>query len=144
MALPPDFRSDGCLQEGIHEADWTDFEKYFGYNTPRSQLLKQLLGFCHLLQKAKCAKVYIDGSFVTSKPYPRDIDLCYDLYAVDETLFSLWTRASSQKQFPLLDVLPDPDGAYLNLFQIVRQTDASVEARKGIVCLLLDTLPPAK
>ena len=137
MALPPDFRLDGCLPEGIHTATWLAFVNRFGYNPTRSRLLAQLLEACYLLEAGQCAELYVDGSFVTNKTNPGDIDICFDLFGLTEGAAFPLTWAAQQKQFPLLDIKPDTYGLHLNMFQIARDTGK----RKGIVCLILSTLP---
>jgi hypothetical protein len=38
------------------------------------------------LRDAGCQTAFIDGSFVTSKKRPRDLDGCWDIYGVDKSL----------------------------------------------------------
>jgi len=35
------------------------------------------------LKNAGCSVIYVDGSFVTSKPIPGDFDACWDTNSVD-------------------------------------------------------------
>jgi hypothetical protein len=46
--------------------------------------IKNALSFFHIFHSCGCQAVYIiDGSFVSKKEYPEDIDLCFDLTGVD-------------------------------------------------------------
>ncbi len=46
-------------------------------------MLGGLAGLLGLLAAAGCRRVYVDGSFVTAKMRPRDIDACWDSAGVD-------------------------------------------------------------
>ena len=37
------------------------------------------------MKKAGCSIVYLDGSYITSKPSPLDFDVCWDPIGVDPT-----------------------------------------------------------
>ena len=76
--IPP-FNQDGYLPEGIYDCTTEDVTERFGaYQTSgrRSQLCAKLTEF---IRDAKAGAfmeaVLIDGSFVTSKPDPNDIDI---------------------------------------------------------------------
>ena len=74
----PKFKKTGALPTGVHYADWNEFTERFGFNKSRQTLLKSLLKGLKLLFKNGCEQVYIGGSFVTDKPEPGDIDVCFD------------------------------------------------------------------
>ena len=74
----PEFRRDGKLPAGVHPADWQEFGQRFGQTPPRERLLEGLLLAMRLLVLAGCRAVYVDGSFVTTKPEPGDFDACWD------------------------------------------------------------------
>ncbi|MBP6430613.1 MAG: hypothetical protein KA319_02515 [Ferruginibacter sp.] len=74
----PSLKKSGLLPVGIHYATWQQFNETFGFNQHRQQLLIDLKKGLQLLQKYGCTEVCIDGSFVTSKPFPNDVDVCYD------------------------------------------------------------------
>lgn len=69
----------GLLPEGIHTFTLEQVEEMFGRfkSTDRRQrLFKKLKEYCSDLRKAEIADhVIVDGSFVTSKEEPADIDL---------------------------------------------------------------------
>jgi len=49
--------------------------------------------------------VYLDGSFVTTKPHPGDVDACWDIQSVDEDVLDavFWDfsqgRAAQKRRF---------------------------------------------
>ena len=79
----PGFKKDGTLPQGEHKANWKEFCKRFGKNRHRKKLLNGLRRALLCLKKAGCKKVYINGSFVTSKNTPNDFDCCWDIDGVD-------------------------------------------------------------
>jgi len=82
MALPQ-LRGDGTLPTGEHVATWAEVESRFGGGDRRTTLLRGLLVVLVELKRVGCKTVWIDGSFVTSKPEPNDFDMCWDETGVD-------------------------------------------------------------
>jgi hypothetical protein len=80
----PDHSADGALPPGIHDADdWSEVVSRFGGTAQRNALLAKLrLGLDNLLD-AGCPWVLLDGSFVTNKPDPDDVDGCWEIADVD-------------------------------------------------------------
>lgn len=74
----PNLKKSGLLPAGIHLATWKELNERFGFNEQRRMLLNGLKRGLELLQKYGCNEVCIDGSFVTNKPFPNDVDVCYD------------------------------------------------------------------
>ena len=69
------FNENGLLPEGIHEVDLAGFEEFFGFNYKRRDMIdKGLIPFIRELKPFNVQKIYIDGSFVTQKENPGDID----------------------------------------------------------------------
>jgi hypothetical protein len=144
----PDFDpKTGQLPPGIHEATWNEFVARFGTNIRRRRLIDGLKLALDSLKQAGCKTAYIDGSFVTSKVYPKDFDACWDAKGVkaallDEALLFFDKNRELQKQKYDGDIFPaqvyaDSDGqSYLSFFQIDRQ-----ERPKGIIALSLEELP---
>ncbi len=106
-----------------------------------------LAGFreaCELLRKAGCRLVYLDGSFVTTKPHPGDFDACWDIQHVDEDALDpvFWDfsqgRAAQKRRF-LGEFFPAqlPEGAtgraFVEFFQVNKLTGEA----KGIVAIRL-------
>ena len=96
------------------------------------------------LRAAGCKRVYINGSFVTTKEHPADFDACWEIDGVDfdridETLLSFDAGLRAQKQkyrgelFPA-DAAADPLGT---LFRAFFQHDRDGNP-KGIIVIDLE------
>ena len=71
----PEFRSDGYLPEGLHIASEAEVTFRFGSSSPRRRRLAlRLRRWIELARKVKALRLLIDGSFVTNKHEPNDID----------------------------------------------------------------------
>ena len=81
--MVPPFQSSGNLPPGIFTATWTELNSRFGFTPKRRRLLAGLRQALVLLKRAGCRRVYVDGSFVTTKPQPGDIDICWAIEGVD-------------------------------------------------------------
>lgn len=141
----PDFTADGLLPQGLHPATLEEVLERFGGNERREQLLTGLVEALGLLRAAGCRRVYVNGSFVTSKERPNDIDACWDIDGVDaDTLdpvfFDFADGRAAQKARFGAKFFPAqvPEGltgrAFLDFFQVDRQTGEP----KGIIELRLD------
>ena len=77
---------DGRLPPGEWTTTWPELEEAFG----ASPWCRHLLDGCRralvALKAAGCRRAWIDGSFVTGKHHPEDIDGCYDPIGVDRAL----------------------------------------------------------
>ena len=98
-----------------------------------------------LLRAAGCRRVYINGSFVTSKELPNDIDACWDITgvdtdALDPVFFEFDNGRAAQKARFGAEFFPAqvPEGitgkAFLDFFQVDKQTGEP----KGIIEIELD------
>ena len=67
-------------------ASWAELELRFGITPWRRLLLAGCRRALTSLQVAGCRRAWIDGSFVTAKVHPADIDGCYDPIGVDASL----------------------------------------------------------
>jgi hypothetical protein len=76
MSLPA-LLPNGYLPLGVHEATLSEIVECFGVNTPRRQVLAGRLQELASLARAtrKLRRMFIWGSFVTDKPFPRDLDI---------------------------------------------------------------------
>jgi hypothetical protein len=81
----PNFQTNGELPLGIHEATLAEIEERFGHNSHRLALIQNLKRALSNLRQAGVRRIYIDGSFVTNKAYPADIDGCWDAHADIDT-----------------------------------------------------------
>ena len=79
----PEFTSEGDLPVGVHVTDWQEFRDRFGTATPRRVwLFGRLQTLVALAAKTgNLRRVFVWGSFVTTKPSPKDLDI---LLIVDE------------------------------------------------------------
>ena len=68
---------NGYLPPGVHEATLSEVVERFGINTPRRQVLASRLQELVSVARAtrKLRRIFIWGSFVTDKPFPRDLDV---------------------------------------------------------------------
>jgi len=130
----------GRLPEGVHEAVWDEVVERFGWNPRRRQLLDGLADAIEVLAAAGCRRLWLNGSFVTSKEEPADFDACWDsdgvdIDALDPLLLDFSASRMAQKArfggelFP--NVVEARSGLTLvEFFQNERDT-----GRKGIVLL---------
>ena len=71
----PNFRADGYLPEGLHLASKTEVMFRFGSSSRRRRrLVLRIRRWIGLAQLIGCLRLLIDGSFVTAKVEPDDID----------------------------------------------------------------------
>ena len=143
-----DFDKAGNLPAGIHEATWDEFTAHFASTGHRRALAAGLKRALDSLRDAGCERVYVDGSFVTSKDVPGDFDGCWEARRVDpgrldQVLLDFADARRAQKAkyrgelFPA-EAAADPAGTrFLEYFQQDKDTGAS----KGIVALDMKELP---
>jgi hypothetical protein len=143
------FDESGNLPAGIHRFSWDEIIHQFGFNSYRLGLLKRLNSALLLLKNAGCKFVYLDGSFVTVKPYPNDYDCCWNTNGVDPNLldkaFLHCTMLGRKLQrikfkgefFPSSMIEKDSGKPFLDFFQ----TDVESGERKGIVEIDLERIP---
>jgi hypothetical protein len=134
----------GVLPPGVHPGDWKEVESMFGTTPWRLWLMEGLRAAARELARWGCEVVYLDGSFITSKPIPGDYDLVWehtnvDLAAVDP-LFTqpkyLAPPRDAQKKKYRGDLLPNvPEGSSGLLFVDYFQRDKNTGDPKGIVTL---------
>ena len=141
----PVFDSDGNLPPGIHLASWNEFATRFGGNPGRKHLLVGRERAIAVLRAAGCKRVYVDGSFVTSKATPGDYDLAWEPTSVNialllnlEPVFGVFDRGrAAQKANYFGEFFPSSANealtgrTFLEFFQIDKDTGAP----KGIVVL---------
>jgi hypothetical protein len=80
MAL--NFNSKGYLHQTV-SLTYEEFVTHFGNNARRKRQIDNAIAFFRLFYECGCPTVYVDGSFVSTKKDPADIDLCFDLTDVD-------------------------------------------------------------
>jgi hypothetical protein len=82
----PDWTPEGLLPVGIHVATPTEVEERFVWNAHRASLLLGLGEALKSLKGAGCTRLWLDGSFVTTKELPSDWDACWSTTGVLEVL----------------------------------------------------------
>jgi len=71
----PAFRDDGYLPEGLHVATEAEVTLRFGTATSRRRRLAlRLRRWLELSRSVRAKRLFVDGSFVTAKPDPNDVD----------------------------------------------------------------------
>lgn len=74
-AMIPSFRDDGYLPEGLHLATEAEVTFRFGAANPhRRRFALRLRNWLELARMTHARRFLVDGSFVTSKEQPGDID----------------------------------------------------------------------
>jgi hypothetical protein len=74
MPIPP-FRDDGYLPEGLHQASEDEVIARFEHSSPRRvYLMGRLRRWLELARAVGARRFFVDGSFVTEKAEPNDVD----------------------------------------------------------------------
>ena len=138
----------GKLPPGIYEATWEEIVARYGTTAHRRGLLAGLKRALDNLQAAGCRRVYIDGSFITNKRIPGDIDCCYEGVGVQRALLdpALQTyepgnatqKAAFGCEFFVAETRADLRGTRMLEFF---QRDKLTGRPKGIIALDLAELP---
>lgn len=138
--IPAFEEASGNLPPGIHEATWEELVIRYGTTPHRLRLLAGLKQALDALQVAGCSRVYVDGSFVTSKEDPADFDACWEVLGVnadllDPVLLDFRNHRAAQKvrfggELFLAHLPAGPMGtSFLDFFQRDRYTGEP----KGII-----------
>lgn len=135
----PALRLDGYLPEGLHFATEIEIEARFGTaNVRRQTLMRQLSYFLHLARVAGALRFFVNGSFVTAKPEPGDVDaVCLvpvdwsvetsvatrELYAValarlPKELFVAYTESRWDQWVDFFSRTREPDGRRKGVVEI--------------------------
>jgi hypothetical protein len=140
----PQFNLQGNLPQGIYVCTWEEFTARFGITSYRLNLINGLKTAMISLKDAGCSVIYVDGSFVTSKPSPGDFDACWDTDGVDiiklqsiaPNLLNFKNKRAAQKsqykgEFFLADQSANQAGMiFLDFFQLDRDGNP-----KGIIAI---------
>lgn len=141
----PDITEEGLLPVGIHPTNWAEIENRYGTNFHRKRLLSGLNSALINLKKAGCKKIYIDGSFITDKEIPSDIDCCYEplninWLLIDPVFLDFDNLRAAQKAKYSCEFFPSSNKADLigNTFLTFFQIDKISGNAKGIISLDLE------
>lgn len=146
LLVIPEFDINGRLPAGIHWATWDEIEKRFGVNKHRKRQLAGLKRAIQVLREAGCAVLFLDGSFVTDKPQPKDYDACWEMAGVtvtklDPVFLNFSNGRAAQKAKYLGEFFlayttaegPPLFRKYINFLQVDKDTGDA----KGIVAIKL-------
>ena len=128
------------LPPGIHQATFEELEAIYAKSRHRRNLFEGLVEAALQLRSAGCQRIYVDGSYITGKPRPGDIDACWDPSGVNEHLlpavfFDFSNGRQAQKKafgaefFPSSIIEGQSGRAVLTFFQIDRHSGQA----KGII-----------
>jgi hypothetical protein len=141
--IPP-FRSDGYLPEGLYLATEAEVIFRFGSGSRRRQLLAlRLRRWIELGRAVGALRVLVDGSFVTAKVTPNDIDAVILMPSDFAAQVERGTQAAVELQQMLASRRPEEVFAaensasweeWISFFSLTREFD---RRRKGLVEIAL-------
>ena len=140
----PEFDVNGRLPTGIHDVTLEEFKARFVYNSKRETIYKGLLKLISDLKAVGCPAIFVDGSFVTSKIMPADVDVCWDDRGLDyeyvelnlPILFDLHPPRLKQQLLYCADVFPafiEQAGTKQRFLDFFQQTKDDISIKKGII-----------
>lgn len=147
----PDFTDCGILPAGIHGCSFPEAEEVLSSNARRAEIWAGLLGFVEWANALpQPTAILIDGSYVTDKPIPGDVDVIVDITSCPPQDQHLWFTAWNDhnkyvKETYLVDFYPFVVGQgndFSAFFQYVRVEEAlrrgiAPNVRKGILRVAL-------
>ena len=133
VTIPP-LNEAGELPPGEHETSMPGIRKRFGRSSAqREELMHGLENAAENLQAAGVQKIWIDGSFVTSKKEPNDVDGCWeytehvDLSRLDPVFLAESRTPMKEKYgvefFPAFVIEADSGLPFPKFFQVNRDGD---------------------
>ena len=72
-------KNTGLLIPGEHKLTIDEFKEIFVYNDKRRLIFSGFQKLLGIFKQIECSHIYADGSFVTKKPFPSDIDICWHM-----------------------------------------------------------------
>ncbi len=81
MAIPA-LQENGELPPGEHQASLDEIELIYALNDRRKLLMRGLRDATNNFELSGVKRIWIDGSFITDKEEPNDIDGCWE-YKID-------------------------------------------------------------
>jgi hypothetical protein len=138
-AIPP-FRTDGYLPEGLYLASEAEVTFRFGASTPRRRRLAlRLRRWVELARQVGGRRLLVDGSFVTARAEPHDVDAVVLLPAEFERQIMAGVEPALELEGMLLARRPEEIFAaedqgdwdeWVEFFSRTREVDGR---RKGLV-----------
>lgn len=149
MAIPQ-FTECGILPAGVHDCTLVEAEAFLAVNEPRAAIWTGLEGFLRWTEPLPAPSCFlIDGSYVTDKVSPNDVDVVVDLTGCSIVDIQAWTeRWASHHDYAKVtfsvDFYPAVAGMgndFSAFFQYVRIDEAlrrgmAPDVRKGILRLV--------
>lgn len=87
----PDFTDNGLLPAGIHGCSLAEAEEVLSSNPRRAEIWQGLLRFIDWADPLPPpTSMLIDGSYVTDKPLPGDVDVVVDITECSSEDRQLW------------------------------------------------------
>lgn len=137
--IPP-FRTDGYLPVGLHTAAEAEVTFRFGSSTPRRRrLVLRLRRWVVLAKDVGAHRLLIDGSFVTAKPEPDDIDAVIQLPANFSAQIEHGNESAIELEQMLLTRRPEElfaaedESDWNDWFEFFSRTRERDGLRKGLV-----------
>lgn len=144
----PEFFDGRNLPEGLHEANWVEFEERFGAGTEkRIQLCSRLRTMLESARHCGFRRVVVFGSFVSSKAEPGDFDLLWLMVPnFDRTQLSAPCREllesnRSRERFGCDVMDAEDDSPFLKMFTssaLGMGYDKDTKTARGLVVLNLE------
>jgi hypothetical protein len=110
MAIPQFEESSGHLPPGDHEATLAEIRDRLCWNYRRREIYRGLEYVAGELVSHSVEKIWVDGSFVTRKERPGDVDVAYEVpYSADPDDWGWLSpgRRRDLKKFHRVDLLAD-------------------------------------
>jgi hypothetical protein len=96
MSIPSFVGPAGLLPPGDHEATLSEIKERFCWNYRRTVIYNGLEYVVGELTNQRVTIIWVDGSFVTSKERPRDVDVACEVPAGGDP--ATWGWCSPQRQ----------------------------------------------
>ncbi len=136
----PALQTDGLLPPGLYLAGLQEIEERFGKSTrKRAMLYSRLKMFVILAQHCGASRVFVNGSFVTQKPEPGDIDVV--IWLGKEFLQMLLEKDSQALLLQQMFLRRKPEEAFLvtdqqgwdEWFEFFSVFKSNPKQRKGLI-----------
>lgn len=143
----PNFTEYGLLPQGVHQCTADEAEQFLCSNEHRIGIWRGLQRFfAWAATMPNPAAILIDGSYVTDKPIPEDVDVVVDISQCSVADQQIWVdgwaaQKQGMKDDNRVDFYPFAIGHgndFSEFFQYIRVDDAlrrgvSTQVRKGIL-----------